>query len=216
MCVCVCVCVCVDGWVGGWRENCVWICKNPKQQETPNQSAAAGIPKRAKANLRAWGSAAPPHKCVHRRFFILPPPLLRPLYHWISAANQPQQHTTYKSKSFRDVLSLFLCLSVSLPNRKMSVSGPTNHWLWRTKKNNSRKNNKDNNKVARSQERLLPRHKRRSRKRRRPTCATSAVRWWIPEPILMFPASGMYLIHTYLPTYLPTYRCLEFVPFGIF
>ncbi len=75
-----------------------------------------------------------------------------------------------------------------------------------------KKNNKHNSKDARSQERLLPRHKRRSQKRRRPTRATSAVKWWIPEPILIIPASGMYLLHTYLPTY----RCLEYVPFGIF
>jgi hypothetical protein len=61
---CSYVCVCVDGWVGGEQTVCEFARtrNNEAGIETPTQSAAAGRPKRAKANLRAWGSAAPPHK----------------------------------------------------------------------------------------------------------------------------------------------------------
>ncbi len=150
---------------------------------------------------------------MHRRFFILPPPL-RPLYHWISATNQPQQHKTYKSKSFRDVLSLFLSLSVSLPNRKMSVSGPTIDF-GEPKKKFPGKTIKTTTRSRDPRGAFFRGTSVGVGRERRPTRATSAVRWWIPEPVLIFPASGMYLLHAYLPTYLPTYRCLEFVPFGI-
>jgi hypothetical protein len=62
--VCVCVCGRVGGWVGGEQTVCEFARtqNNEAGIETPTQSAAAGRPKRAKANLRAWGSAAPPHK----------------------------------------------------------------------------------------------------------------------------------------------------------
>jgi hypothetical protein len=200
-----CSYMCVCGRVGGEQTVCdlARTQNNEAGIENPTQSAAAERPKRAKANLRAWGSAAPPHKwfsriclsvCLCERdggrergsvFVCTGDSSIYYHYydHFITGFQQQIKHNNTQNT-----------------NQKASVMF------------SRKKNNKHNSKDARSQERLLPRHKRRSQKRRRPTRATSAVKWWIPEPILIIPASGMYLLHTYLPTY----RCLEYVPFGIF
>ncbi len=59
-----CSYMCVCGRVGGEQTVCdlARTQNNEAGIENPTQSAAAERPKRAKANLRACGSAAPPHK----------------------------------------------------------------------------------------------------------------------------------------------------------
>jgi hypothetical protein len=54
----MCVCVWTGEWVGGWRANCVWICKNPKQRSwdrNPNSISCGWETKKSKGQLTSLG-----------------------------------------------------------------------------------------------------------------------------------------------------------------